>query len=117
MKLTDLLNWVRYNVIFSISYSIKRAFYFSFKRLKWFLGIKEPPLIGVQIQKMPSEMLGEGMLFIKWQREGKQAEAFQLQDFELQHLLKSSKRQTFSLLPADVEERLKNKYKKAQLGL
>ena len=117
MKLTDLLNWVRYNVIFSISYSIKRAFYFSFKRLKWFLGIKEPPLIGVQVQKMPSEMSMEGMLFIKWQREGRQAEAYQLQDIEFQYLLKSSKRQTFSLLPADVEERLKNKYKKAQLGL
>ena len=117
MKLTDLLNWVRYNVIFSISYRIKRAFYFSFKRLKWFLGIKEPPLIGIQIQKMPSEMFGEGMLFIKWQREGRQAEAYQLQDYEFQYLLKSSKRQTFSLLPADVEEKLKNKYKKAQLGL
>ena len=114
MKLADFLGWLRYNILFRISYRIKRAFYFSFKRLKWFLGIKEPPLIGVQIQKMPSEMLGEGMLFIKWQREGKQAEAFQLQDFELQHLLKSSKRQTFSLLPADVEEKLKDKYRRAK---
>ena len=114
MKLADFLGWLRYNILFRISYRIKRAFYFSFKRLKWFLGIKEPPLIGVQIQKMPSEMFGEGMLFIKWQREGKQAEAFQLQDFELQHLLKSSKRQTFSLLPADVEEKLKDKYRRAK---
>ena len=109
MKLADLLTWVRYNVLFSISYRLKRAFYFSFKRFKWFLGIKEPPLIGVQVQKMPSEMFGEGMLFIKWQREGKQAEAYQLQDIEFQYLLKSSKKQTFSLLPADVEKALKEK--------
>lgn len=112
MKLADLLTWVRYNVLFSISYRLKRAFYFSFKRFKWFLGIKEPPLIGVQVQKMPSEMFGEGMLFIKWQRKGRKAEAFQLQDFEFQHLLKSSKKQTFSLFPADVEKTLKDKYKR-----
>ena len=108
MKLADFLGWLNYNLS-SIFYRLKRAFYFSFKRFKWFLGIKEPPLIGVQVQKMPSEMFGEGMLFIKWQREGKQAEAYQLQDIEFQYLLKSSKKQTFSLLPADVEKALKEK--------
>ena len=33
-----------------------------------------------------------------------------MQDIEFQYLLKSSKRQTFSLLPADVEEKLKDLY-------
>tara|TARA_R100000781_G_scaffold2136_2_gene3566 strand:+ start:1728 stop:2060 length:333 start_codon:yes stop_codon:yes gene_type:complete len=97
---------------FSLTYRLKRAFYFSFKRLKWFLHIKEPPLISVELQEMPSEMLGgiEGMLFIKWQRERKMPEAFQLQSFEFQHLLESSKKQTFQTLPADVEKVLKEKY-------
>ena len=110
MKLADLLNWIRYNVLYTISSRIKRAFYFSFKRFKWFLGIKEPHLVGVQVQQMPSEM--GGMVFIKWQRERRQPEAFQLQDIEFQYLLKSSKKQTFSLLPADVEKALKDKYRK-----
>ena len=112
MKLADLLNWIRYNVLYTISSRIKRAFYYSFKRFKWFLGIKEPHLVGVQVQQMPSGMSKGGMLFIKWQREGRQMEAFQLQDIEFQYLLRSSKKQTFSLLPADVEKALKDKYRK-----
>jgi hypothetical protein len=97
---------------FDITYRVRRAFYFSFKRFKWFLGIKEPPLISVEVQQMPSEILGgmKGMLFIQWQRERRRPEAFQLQDFELDHLLKSSKKQTFQTLPADVEKVLKEKY-------
>ena len=102
------LTWRFYN-------RIKRAFFFSFKRFKWFLGIKEPPLINVEVMQMPSEILGdrhpdylEGMLFIKWQRKGLEVEAFQMQKIEFEYLLKSSKKQTFSLLPADVEAALKN---------
>tara|TARA_R100000781_G_scaffold108963_1_gene73712 strand:- start:258 stop:602 length:345 start_codon:yes stop_codon:yes gene_type:complete len=107
----DFLN----DLWFSITYRVRRAFYFSFKRFKWFLGIKEPPLISVVAEKMPSEvskMIGgmEGMLLIRWQRRGKGAEGFQLQDFEYEHLLKSSKKQTFETLPADVEKALKEKY-------
>lgn len=97
---------------FDLTYRVRRGFYFSFKRFKWFLGIKEPPLISVVAEKIPSEMLGgmKGMLFIRWQRKGKGAEGFQLQDFEYEHLLKSTKRQTFETLPADVEKALKEKY-------
>ena len=100
---------------FSITYRVRRAFHFSFKRFKWFLGIKEPPLISVVAEKMPGDvgkMFGgmEGMLFIRWQRRGKGAEGFQLQDFEYEHLLKSTKSQTFETLPADVEKALKEKY-------
>jgi len=97
---------------FDLTYRVRRGFYFSFKRFKWFLGIKEPPLTDVQVLEMPSEMLGgmKGMMFVRWQREGKGLEGFQLQDFEYEHLLKSSKKQTFSTLPADVEKALKEKY-------
>jgi hypothetical protein len=95
---------------FDLTYRVRRAFYFSFKRFKWFLGIKEPPLISVVAEKMPSFDGMEGMLFIRWQRRGKDAEGFQLQDFEYEHLLKSTKRQTFETLPADVEKALKEKY-------
>ena len=97
---------------FDLTYRVRRGLYFSFKRFKWFLRIKEPPLVDVQVQEMPSEMLGgmKGMLFIRWQRKGKDAEGFQLQDFEYEHLLRSTKRQTFETLPADVEKALKEKY-------
>jgi len=96
---------------FDLTYKIKRGFYFSFKRFKWFLGIKEPPLINVEVMQMPSDLMAgiEGMLFIKWQRKGLKAEAHQMQKIEFEYLLKSSKKQTFSLLPADVEAALKNK--------
>ena len=50
------------------------------------------------------------MLFIKWQREKKNPEAYQMQSFEWEYLLKSSKKQTFETLPADVEKALKEKY-------
>ena len=100
---------------FDLTYRLRRAFYFSFKRFKWFLGIKEPPLLSVVAEKIPSEvseMFGSmgGMLLIRWQRRGKGAEGFQLQDFEYEHLLKSTKSQTFETLPADVEKALKDKY-------
>jgi hypothetical protein len=95
---------------FDLTYRVRRAFYFSFKRFKWFLGIKEPPLISVVAEKMPSFDGMEGMLFIRWQRRGKDAEGFQLQDFEYEHLLKSTKKQTFETLPADVEKALKEKH-------
>lgn len=105
----DFLN----DLWFNITYRVRRAFYFSFKRFKWFLGIKEPPLISVEVLKMPSELLGgiEGMLLIKWQREKKNPEAYQIQSFAWEYLLESSKKQTFPTLPADVEKVLKEKYR------
>lgn len=104
----DFLN----DLWFDLTYKVRRAFYFSFKRFKWFLGIKEPPLISVEVLKMPSELLGgiEGMLLIKWQREKKNPEAYQMQSSAWEYLLESSKKQTFPTLPADVEKVLKEKY-------
>ena len=104
----DFLN----DLWFDLTYKVRRAVYFSFKRFKWFLCIKEPPLISVEVLKMPSELLGgiEGMLLIKWQRERKNPEAYQMQSFAWEYLLESSKKQTFPTLPAYVEKVLKEKY-------
>ena len=93
---------------------LKRSAYFSFKRFKWFLGIKEAPLQSVEVMRMPEIMgLPEGQLFIKWQRKGKGLEAYQMDELIFDHLLKSAKKQTLSNFPPDVEAAIKTKYAEA----
>jgi len=93
--------------------SLKRSTYFAFKRFKWFLGIKEATLQSVKVMKIPKVMGMDGMLVIQWQREGKGLEAYQMDGLIFEHLLKSSKKQTLSNFPPDVEAALKTKYAEA----
>jgi hypothetical protein len=94
--------------------SLKRSIYFSFKRFKWFFGIKEAPLKSIEVQKVPPILgLPEGMLVIQWKREGKGPEAYQMDELIFDHLLKSPKKQTLSNFPPDVEAALKIKYAEA----
>ena len=96
------------------SLGLKRFVYISFKRFKWFFGIKESPLQSVEVMRMPEIMgMPEGQLFIKWQRKGKGLEAYQMDSFVYEHLLKSPKKWTLSNFPPDVEAALKTKYAEA----
>tara|TARA_R100000781_G_scaffold2519_3_gene4061 strand:+ start:185 stop:553 length:369 start_codon:yes stop_codon:yes gene_type:complete len=99
-----------YTAWVSFRYEVRRFFYFYFKRLKWFLRIKESPLIKVEVNEVPSEMLGgiEGMLVAMWYRKSNETGAFQMHESELDYLLSSPKKHTFSNLPPDVEAYLKN---------
>jgi hypothetical protein len=96
------------------SIRLKRFVYFSFKRFKWFFGIKEAPLKSIKVEKVPPILgLPEGMLVIHWQREGKGPEAYQMDELIFDHLLKSAKKQTLSNFPPDVEAAIKTKYAEA----
>ena len=94
--------------------SLKRSAYFSFKRFKWFFGIKEAPLQSVEVLKIPSILgMPDGQILIKWQRKEKGPEAYHMDTFAYEYLLKSTKKWTLSNFPPDVEAALKTKYAEA----